>query len=110
VKGSDRCRGRWLFAVSMNDDLAALGQVDFQGVQGHGNDLVKTIREAAEVVFQEVEKEPRQWPDVWCTGNRPRELWLSEERTLSMAWAKERCMVRTCDLRFPVALAKLTVP
>ena len=41
VKGSDRCRGRLLFAVSRNDDLAALGQVDFQGVQGHGNDLVK---------------------------------------------------------------------
>ena len=51
VESSDRCRGRGLFAVSMNDDLATLGQVDFQGVQGHGNDLVKTIREAVEVVF-----------------------------------------------------------
>ena len=27
-----------------------------------------------------------------------------------MACAKERCMVRTCDLRFPVALTELTVP
>src|SRR4051812_29706418 len=27
-----------------------------------------------------------------------------------MACAKERCMVRACDLRFPAALAELTAP
>ena len=32
------------------------------------------------------------------------------EGTSCMACAMERCMVRTCDLRFPVALPELTVP
>ena len=49
-----RSQGRGWLTVTLNDDLAALRQVDFQGVQRHGDDLVETIREAVEVVFAKV--------------------------------------------------------